>query len=129
MAGPFDRKVRLRSGGQQGPQTLRRLRHIRTGQLQHQLGQTRLARLRHPQQIVGQPDRQTRLHDPLRVGGQLNIQGHNLADWAGQPDGAAERVATTLALAMKAAALHCARQGCQQPKMMRNNRAQTQARY
>lgn len=39
-----------------------------------------------------------------------------LADWALQSAGAAERVATTLSLALKAVALNCARQGCQPPR-------------
>jgi fructokinase len=38
-----------------------------------------------------------------------------LADWALQPEGSAERVASTLDLAMKAAAINCTRQGCQPP--------------
>jgi fructokinase len=50
------------------------------------------------------------------VGAGDTFWGNTLADWALQPDGAAERVATTLALAMKAAALNCARQGCQPPR-------------
>jgi fructokinase len=41
--------------------------------------------------------------------------GNTLADWALQPDGAASRVADTLGLAMKAAAINCTRQGCQPP--------------
>ncbi len=50
------------------------------------------------------------------VGAGDTFWGNTLADWALQPEGAAERVATTLALAMKAAALNCARQGCQPPR-------------
>jgi fructokinase len=49
------------------------------------------------------------------VGAGDTFWGNTLADWALQPEGGAERVATTLALAMKAAALNCARQGCQPP--------------
>lgn len=49
------------------------------------------------------------------VGAGDTFWGNTLADWALQPEGAAERVATTLAQAMKAAALNCARQGCQPP--------------
>ena len=51
------------------------------------------------------------------VGAGDTFWGNTLADWGLQPDGAAERVATTLALAMKAAALNCARQGCQPPSL------------
>ena len=50
------------------------------------------------------------------VGAGDTFWGNTLADWALQPDGAAERLASTLALAMKAAALNCARQGCQPPR-------------
>jgi fructokinase len=50
------------------------------------------------------------------VGAGDTFWGNTLADWALQPEGAAERVATTLSLAMKAAALNCARQGCQPPR-------------
>lgn len=50
------------------------------------------------------------------VGAGDTFWGNTLADWALQPDGAAERVATTLSLSMKAAALNCARQGCQPPR-------------
>jgi fructokinase len=38
-----------------------------------------------------------------------------LIDWALLPEGAAARVARTLQLAMKAAAINCTRQGCQPP--------------
>jgi fructokinase len=50
------------------------------------------------------------------VGAGDTFWGNTLADWALQPKGAADRVATTLAQAMKAAALNCARQGCQPPR-------------
>jgi fructokinase len=50
------------------------------------------------------------------VGAGDTFWGNTLADWALQPEGAAARVATTLAQAMKAAALNCARQGCQPPR-------------
>ena len=50
------------------------------------------------------------------VGAGDTFWGNTLADWALQPEGAADRVATTLAQAMKAAALNCARQGCQPPR-------------
>jgi fructokinase len=50
------------------------------------------------------------------VGAGDTFWGNTLADWALQPERAAERVATTLAQAMKAAALNCARQGCQPPR-------------
>jgi fructokinase len=53
------------------------------------------------------------------VGAGDTFWGNALADWALQPSGAsghaANRVAETLALAMKAAALNCTRQGCQPP--------------
>ena len=49
------------------------------------------------------------------VGAGDTFWGHTLADWALQPDGAASRVADTLGLAMKAAAINCTRQGCQPP--------------
>ena len=50
------------------------------------------------------------------VGAGDTFWGNTLADWALQPEGAADRVATTLAHAMKAAALNCARQGYQPPR-------------
>ncbi|MEK7344654.1 MAG: PfkB family carbohydrate kinase [Pseudomonadota bacterium] len=49
------------------------------------------------------------------VGAGDTFWGNTLADWALQADGAAERVAATLDLAMKAAAINCTRQGCQPP--------------
>ena len=49
------------------------------------------------------------------VGAGDTFWGHTLADWALRPQGAAERVATTLARAMQAAAINCSRQGCQPP--------------
>lgn len=50
------------------------------------------------------------------VGAGDTFWGNTLADWAMQPEDGAERVAITLSLAMKAAALNCARQGCQPPR-------------
>jgi fructokinase len=50
------------------------------------------------------------------VGAGDTFWGNTLADWALQPAGAAERVASTLDLSMKAAAINCTRQGCQPPK-------------
>ncbi len=49
------------------------------------------------------------------VGAGDTFWGNTLADWALQTDGAAQRVATTLELSMKAAAINCTRQGCQPP--------------
>jgi fructokinase len=49
------------------------------------------------------------------VGAGDTFWGNTLADWALQTKGAAERVASTLDLAMKAAAINCTRQGCQPP--------------
>jgi fructokinase len=49
------------------------------------------------------------------VGAGDTFWGNTLADWALQPEGAAARVAVTLAHAMKAAAINCTRQGCQPP--------------
>ena len=49
------------------------------------------------------------------VGAGDTFWGNALADWALHASGAAERVADTLALAMKAAAINCTRQGCQPP--------------
>ncbi|MGV0960036.1 MAG: PfkB family carbohydrate kinase [Limnohabitans sp.] len=49
------------------------------------------------------------------VGAGDTFWGNTLADWALQSEGAAQRVATTLALAMNAAAINCTRQGCQPP--------------
>jgi fructokinase len=49
------------------------------------------------------------------VGAGDTFWGNALANWALQPSGAAERVADTLSLAMKAAAINCTRQGCQPP--------------
>ncbi len=51
------------------------------------------------------------------VGAGDTFWGSCLADWAGQPDGAAARVAQTLARAMKAAAINCERKGCQPPRL------------
>jgi fructokinase len=49
------------------------------------------------------------------VGAGDTFWGNTLADWAMQPADATERVNTTLALSMKAAAINCTRQGCQPP--------------
>ena len=49
------------------------------------------------------------------VGAGDTFWGNTLADWAQQAEGATARVATTLALSMKAAAINCTRQGCQPP--------------
>lgn len=49
------------------------------------------------------------------VGAGDTFWGNALADWALQPEGAVDRSAATLALAMKAAAINCTRQGCQPP--------------
>jgi fructokinase len=49
------------------------------------------------------------------VGAGDTFWGNTLADWALQTDGAAQRVAATLELSMKAAAINCTRQGCQPP--------------
>ena len=50
------------------------------------------------------------------VGAGDTFWGNTLADWALQTEGAVDRATTTLAQAMKAAALNCARQGCQPPR-------------
>lgn len=50
------------------------------------------------------------------VGAGDTFWGNTLADWALQPADAAGRVASTLDLSMKAAAINCTRQGCQPPK-------------
>jgi fructokinase len=49
------------------------------------------------------------------VGAGDTFWGNTLADWALQTNGAAQRVAATLELSMKAAAINCTRQGCQPP--------------
>lgn len=49
------------------------------------------------------------------VGAGDTFWGNTLADWALQPMDAATRVASTLDLSMKAAAINCTRQGCQPP--------------
>jgi fructokinase len=49
------------------------------------------------------------------VGAGDTFWGNCLADWALAPDAAAERVATTLKQAMRAAAINCTRAGCQPP--------------
>jgi fructokinase len=50
------------------------------------------------------------------VGAGDTFWGNTLADWALQPEGAASRVASTLTLAMRAAAINCTRPGCQPPR-------------
>jgi len=49
------------------------------------------------------------------VGAGDTFWGNTLADWALLPEDASSRVARTLQLAMKAAAINCSRQGCQPP--------------
>ena len=49
------------------------------------------------------------------VGAGDTFWGNCLADWTKQPASAASRVATTLHLAMAAAAINCTRAGCQPP--------------
>jgi len=49
------------------------------------------------------------------VGAGDTFWGNTLADWALQPEDAASRVASTLTLAMRAAAINCTRSGCQPP--------------
>ncbi len=49
------------------------------------------------------------------VGAGDTFWGNALADWAITRAGAADRVADTLVLSMKAAAINCTRQGCQPP--------------
>jgi fructokinase len=49
------------------------------------------------------------------VGAGDTFWGNCLGDWVLQPQGAAERVATTLTEAMNAAAINCTRAGCQPP--------------
>lgn len=51
------------------------------------------------------------------VGAGDTFWGNTLADWALQPAGAHERVANTLELSMKAAAINCTREGCQPPTL------------
>lgn len=51
------------------------------------------------------------------VGAGDTFWGNAVADWVGQADGAAQRVAQTLRLAMAAAAINCSRQGCQPPTL------------
>ena len=50
------------------------------------------------------------------VGAGDTFWGNCVADWAMVPTGAAQRVATTLHQAMKAAAINCTRPGCQPPR-------------
>lgn len=57
----------------------------------------------------------TRITVADTVGAGDTFWGNTLADWALQTDGAAQRVAATLELSMKAAAINCTRQGCQPP--------------
>jgi fructokinase len=49
------------------------------------------------------------------VGAGDTFWGNTLADWALEPEDAASRVASTLTLAMRAAAINCTRSGCQPP--------------
>ena len=49
------------------------------------------------------------------VGAGDTFWGNTLADWALVPEGAEKRVASTLELSMKAAAINCTREGCQPP--------------
>lgn len=49
------------------------------------------------------------------VGAGDTFWGNCLGDWALQTEGAAERVASTLQQAMRAAAINCTRAGCQPP--------------
>ncbi len=49
------------------------------------------------------------------VGAGDTFWGNTLADWALQTEGVSQRVAATLELSMKAAAINCTRQGCQPP--------------
>jgi fructokinase len=50
------------------------------------------------------------------VGAGDTFWGNCLADWMQHPEGAAKRAASTLQLAMRAAALNCTRAGCQPPR-------------
>ena len=50
------------------------------------------------------------------VGAGDTFWGNCLADWAMQPADAAQRVSSTLHLAMQAAAINCMRAGCQPPR-------------
>ena len=49
------------------------------------------------------------------VGAGDTFWGNALADWSSNASEASDRVADTLALSMKAAAINCTRQGCQPP--------------
>ena len=49
------------------------------------------------------------------VGAGDTFWGNCLGDWCEQISGAAERVPSTLSLAMKAAAINCTRAGCEPP--------------
>ena len=51
------------------------------------------------------------------VGAGDTFWGNCVADWALAPAQAAQRVAATLQMAMRAAALNCTRQGCQPPTL------------
>jgi fructokinase len=55
------------------------------------------------------------------VGAGDTFWGNTLADWALQPEGAASRLASTLALAMQAAAINCTQAGCQPPSWSQVN--------
>lgn len=50
------------------------------------------------------------------VGAGDTFWGNCVGDWALQPQGASQRVAGTLAAAVQAAAINCARAGCQPPR-------------
>ena len=52
------------------------------------------------------------------VGAGDTFWGNCLGDWVLQPGNAADRVATTLSQAIKAAAINCARAGCQPPNYL-----------
>jgi fructokinase len=49
------------------------------------------------------------------VGAGDTFWGNCLGDWVLQPEGAAQRVVSTLRDAMRAAAINCGRAGCQPP--------------
>jgi fructokinase len=51
------------------------------------------------------------------VGAGDTFWGNAVADWALDPQGHAQRVASTLQQAMAAAAINCTRQGCQPPRL------------
>ena len=51
------------------------------------------------------------------VGAGDTFWGNTLADWSSNVSKASDRVADTLAMSMKAAAINCTRQGCQPPTL------------